>query len=104
VGLHLMQVSRRRRAQGYDGCRRALTSIVEASNPKSLHLMNSVADGCCSVRAGCRSIRVTVSPERDPHRISAAACAPGAVVRYRFTRPGEMPTPSPAWTGTDIDV
>jgi len=30
----------------------------------------------------------------------AAACAPGVgQTCYRFTRPGEMPTPAPTWTG-----
>jgi hypothetical protein len=33
-------------------------------------------------------------------RIAAAACVPGVGRRcYRFTRPGQMKTPPPTWTG-----
>jgi hypothetical protein len=36
-------------------------------------------------------------------RIAAAACVPGVGRRcYRFTRPGQMKTPPPTWTGLSL--
>jgi hypothetical protein len=93
VGLHLMQVSRRR-AQGCDGCTEASAVRIVAV---SLPLMNSACDRAAETRIAAaappdyrKSLRrLSVVRKRRCSLWAPDICRPS----YRFTCSGEMLTP-----------